>query len=272
MRLSRRTATRGVAWGGGGVAGAVAGVVGVLVAQASAARRAIGPQRAVPPYQDGRFGPPTGRSVRVALLGDSVAAGLGAEAVAETVSGVVVRGVMPVTGRPVTVMNHAVVGARSADLDRQVTRCLTARPDVAIIIVGANDVIHLVPRSRAARHLVEAIGRLRSAGCAVVVGTCPDLGTVRPVGSPLRLLARRLSRRLASAQRTAAAAAGAAAVSLHDALGPEFESNAEAYFAADLFHPSGLGYRRIAGLLLPEVLRALGVEPTTRRRELPGTP
>ena len=62
-------------------------------------KRDIGPQRGVPPYQDGRFGPPTGTSLRLAILGDSVAAGLGADSAADTVAGVVVRGVSAATGR-----------------------------------------------------------------------------------------------------------------------------------------------------------------------------
>lgn len=268
--LSRRTAARGAVLGSSGIAGAGAALLGVLVAQARAARRAIGPQRGVPPYQDGRFGPPTGTSIRLALLGDSVAAGLGADSAADTVAGVLVRGVTAASGRPVTVTNHAVVGARSADLERQVVRCLTARPHVAIIIIGANDVTHLVPRGRAAGRLAHAIAVLRSAGCEVVVGTCPDLGTVRPVGPPLQWVARTRSRQLAAAQRRVATAAGAEAVSLYDRLGPEFAAHAEVLFAPDRFHPSGLGYRRIGTHLLPPVLRALGMAVIRPRRELTG--
>jgi len=262
---SRHAAARGAAWGGGGMAGVAAAGLGVLVAQARIARRTIGRQRWVPPYQDGRFGPSTGRSFRLAVLGDSAAAGLGADTAAETVSGVLVRGVLAVTGRPVTMTNHAVVGAKSADLHRQVTRALTARPHVAVIIVGANDVTHLVPRSVAVRHLREATQALLDAGSHVVIGTCPDLGTIRPVGPPLRWVARELSRALASAQRRMALEVGAVPVDLYDLLGPEFAANAEAFFAPDRFHPSGMGYRRIGAALLPAVLAELGLAPGGRR-------
>lgn len=262
------TGRRTFAWGGGGLAGIAAAAFGVLVAQATSARRTIGPQRGVPPYQDGRFGPATGISIRLAILGDSVAAGLGAGSAAETVSGVLVRWVGAATGRPVVLTNHAVIGAKSADLARQVTRCLSAPPDVAIIIIGANDVTHLVPRGAAARRLTEAISALRGAGANVVVGTCPDLGTVRPVGPPLRWVARHRSRALARAQRRASVRSGAAPVNLYDLLGPEFQANSEALFAPDRFHPSGLGYRRIGAVLLPEVLLAVGVKPGPRHRQI----
>ncbi len=266
--MSPRPSRRSAALGSGGMAGAAAASLGVLVAQARMARRAIGPQRGVPPYQDGRFGPTTGTSLRLAIIGDSVAAGLGAETAWDTVAGVLVRGVSAASRRPVSMINHAVVGARSADLERQVTRCLSARPHVAVIMIGANDVTHLVPHQLAARRLTLAVERLSAAGTQVVVGTCPDLGTVRPVGPPLRWVARELSRSLARAQRRAAGRAGARTVNLYDLLGPEFEANAEALFGPDRFHPSGLGYRRIGAYVLPPVLDALGLQPAGPRREL----
>lgn len=263
-RVSRRSA----ALGGGGMAGAVAASLGVLAAQARAVKRDIGPQRGVPPYQDGRFGAGTGTSIRLAVLGDSVAAGLGADTAADTVAGVLVRAVVDAGRRPVMMINHAVVGARSSDLDRQVTRCLSARPHVAIIIVGANDVTHLVPRALAVGRLETAIERLVDAGTAVVIGTCPDLGTVRPVGPPLRWVARERSRSLAVSQRRTAIRAGATPVNLYDLLGPEFEANADAFFGPDRFHPSSMGYRRIGAALLPHVLAALNLEPARGRRAI----
>jgi lysophospholipase L1-like esterase len=272
MTPSRHDAARGAAWGGGALAGAGAAGLGILVAQARQAKRRIGRQRWVPPYQDGRFGPNRGTSIRLAILGDSAAAGLGADDAADTVSGVLARGVIDATGRPVTVTNHAVVGAQSADLDRQVTRCLSARPHVAVIIVGANDVTHLTPRPVAARQLRAAMQRLIDAGCAVVIGTCPDLGTIRPVGPPLRHVARRMSRSLARTQARTALQVGAVPVALHGLLGAEFEANAEALFSPDSFHPSGLGYRRIGQALLPAVLDALGVAPVSGRRMLTAGP
>jgi lysophospholipase L1-like esterase len=185
---------------------------------------------------------------------------------------VLVRGVLAATGRPVLLTNHAVVGARSADLDRQVTRALSQRPHVAVLIIGANDVTNLVPTRTAVRQLVAQVARLRDAGCEVVIGTCPDLGTIRPVGPPLRTVARRSSRTLAVAQARAVRPLGARPVPIHTLLGPEFIANAETFFAPDRFHPSGLGYRRIGQALLPDVLAALGVQPDLGRRAITAAP
>lgn len=238
-------------------AAAVAGIA-VLAAEALEARRRIGRQRTAPPYSDGRYGRGRGTSIRLAVLGDSGAAGLGADTRHDTMGAVIAAGVADAMHRGVVLQNHAVVGALTRDLSAQIDRALWSAPQVAIVFVGANDVTHVVPRARSARQLADAVARLRDAGSAVVVGTCPDLGTVRPIPQPLRAVMRRQSRRLADAQRAAAEAAGARVVALGSLLGPEFAASPEVMFSADRFHPSAEGYTAAGQALLPEVLAALG--------------
>jgi hypothetical protein len=125
-------------------------------------------------------------------------------------------------------------------------------------MVGANDVTHRVRPSEAVRHLVEAVRRLVAADCAVVVGTCPDLGTIEPIAQPLRTIARRWSRMLAAAQTIAVVEAGGRTVSLGDILGPEFAAD-RGMFSADRFHPSATGYARAAAAMLPSVVDAAGL-------------
>ncbi len=81
-------------------------------------------------------------------------------------------------------------------------------------MIGANDVTHHVPQRESVSELAMRVVRLRDAGCEVVVGTCPDLGTVEPIQHPLRWLARRWSRQLAAAQTIAVVEAGGRSVSL----------------------------------------------------------
>jgi lysophospholipase L1-like esterase len=104
------------------------------------------------------------------------------------------------------------------------------------------------------------IAALRESGCAVVVACCPDLGTVEPVPNPLRVVGRRLSRTLAAAQAMATEAAGGFPVELGALLGPEFAAEPRAYFSEDRFHPSSVGYRRAAEVILPTLLHAIAVE------------
>ena len=93
----------------------------------------------------------------------------------------------------------------------------------------------------------------------MVVGTCPDLGSVKPVLQPLRTVAARLSRRLAAAQTVAVAEAGGRAVSLGDLLARDFAEHPQLW-SADRFHPSAEGYRRVVDVLLPSLLEGLGVD------------
>lgn len=129
---------------------------------------------------------------------------------------------------------------------------------MAVVVVGGNDVTHRVPVADSIAQLRVAIAALQARGTEVVVGTCPDLGALRPVPQPLRALGSRASRQLASAQREAALAAGARAVSLAHVVGPFFITNPDEMFSLDLFHPSARGYKRTAKAMLPSVLAALG--------------
>ena len=238
-------------------AGATAiAAAGLLTAQAIEARRRIGPRRSTAPYADGRYGSGPGTSIRLAVLGDSGAAGLGAQRPDDTMGAILATALSEVSGRTVTLSNHAVIGAQTVDLDPQIDRALWTRPHVAVIMIGANDVTHLVPRALSARRLRRAVRRLRDAGIEVVVATCPDLGTVKPVPQPLRTVMRRSSRRLAASQASATLAAGGRAVPLGSLLGPEFDERPEVMFAEDRFHPSTDGYAAAAQALLPEVIAA----------------
>ena len=75
------------------------------------------------------------------------------------------------------------MGAQSKDLAAQVESALPIEPEIAIILVGANDVTHTVRPSQSVAYLSEAVTRLRGAGVAVVVGTCPDLGTIKAINA-----------------------------------------------------------------------------------------
>ena len=199
-----------------------------------------------------------GEPVRLVMLGDSLAAGLGADRRKDTLGARLARGLAQRAHRPVRLRTGAVVGAESAMLDAQIDALGDdARADVAVVVVGGNDVTHRVPVDDAARSLAAAVERLRALGCAVVVGTCPDLGALRPVPQPLRSLASRASRSLAEAQDAAARAAGARVVSLRRTVGPVFVEQPDEMFSLDRFHPSALGYRRTADALLPAVVAAL---------------
>lgn len=246
----------------GGVAGGTAyGARELLHRQAAHARRAIGkPLGEQAPDADRHYKRKYGEPVDLLVLGDSIAAGLGAEQAKHTLGGRLARGIATAAGRSVRLRTAAVVGSESSMLAAQLASLPPGyRPDVAVIVVGGNDVTHRVPVAESVRHLADAVDDLQARGAEVVVGTCPDLGALRPVPQPLRALGSRASRQLADAQRAAVLDRGARVVSLAHVVGPFFITNPDEMFSLDRFHPSAHGYKRTAKAMLPSVLAALGV-------------
>lgn len=255
---ARRIATA-AAYGSGGISVLSASLYGLLKVQARLARRTIaGVPMSGPPNPDGVYGTYPGEPISFTVIGDSCAAGYGVHTPEETPGALLAAGLAEIAERPVHLATVAKTGARSADLADQVDKALVTSPDVALIIIGGNDVTNRVPPADAVGMLITAVRRLRAAGCDVVVGTCPDLGAIRPIQPPLRWLARRWSRQLAAAQTFAVVEAGGRTVSLGSLLSPEFVAAPE-LFSPDLFHPSSAGYAHAAAAVLPSLASALGL-------------
>ena len=269
-RRARRLVT-GAMYGGGGVGLAGAGLVTLVRSEARWARRRVqaNAAKADPPSGDGVYGSGSGTPLVLAVLGDSSAVGHGVERSGETPGVLVAAGLAELAERPVRLVRLAVTGSVSRALEAQVERALAERPDVAMIMIGANDVTSRTKPAVSVRYLAEAVRRLVGTGCQVVVGTCPDLGTIRPISQPLRLLARRWSRQLAAAQTIAVVAEGGRTVSLGDVLGPTFAEDLS-LFSRDQFHPSAAGYAAAAAVMLPSIADSLGVWPASADRGLRG--
>jgi lysophospholipase L1-like esterase len=206
------------------------------------------------------MGPTAAPTLRLVLLGDSAAIGVGVEWLSETVGGQLARLLAdgtPDTGeRHVLLSSVGVAGSRSTDLATQVARALLGhRPDVAVVLIGAHDATALRNPDESAAHLGSAVRRLRGAGVQVVVGTCPDLGALRAIAPPLRQVAGLLGRRMAKAQTKAVEDAGGVVVDLARETGPVFRADGGT-LCYDGFHPSADGYRVWAHALYPAVEEA----------------
>jgi lysophospholipase L1-like esterase len=251
-RISRATATTLLAGAVGGVAllaGEVIAAKGRRYAKPTmglALRTSMGSSRAP--------------VLRLVLLGDSAAIGVGVEWLSETVGGQLARllaeGNAQAGERHVLLSSVGVAGSRSTDLATQVARALLGdRPDVAVVLIGQNDAAGLRSPEESAAHLSAAVQRLREAGVQVVVGTCPDLGALRSVAPPLRQVAGWLGRRMARAQAKAVEEAGGVVVELGEETGAVFRADAGT-LCYDGFHPSADGYRVWAHALYPAVADA----------------
>jgi lysophospholipase L1-like esterase len=245
-----------------GTALAALGARELVRQQARVARRAIGKPLGEDAHMaDKVYRARYGEPIDLLLLGDSIAAGLGADRPKRTLGAQLSKRVADRTRRAVRLHTAAIVGSETSMLRAQLAglpRGYVA--DVAVIVVGGNDVTHRVRPSVSCDHLAAAVTALKSRGTQVVVGTCPDLGALTAVPQPLRAIAGLASRQLANAQRDLVVGLGERAVSLREVVGPFFVTQPDEMFAMDRFHPSSAGYRRTAKAMLPSVLAALGEE------------
>jgi lysophospholipase L1-like esterase len=200
--------------------------------------------------------------LRLVLLGDSIAAGTGASDPTYALGAQLAGGLRrllasrPGGGRAVDLHVLAVPGATSHGLADQLEAALPLRPDVAVVIIGANDLIQLVPPPEAIAMLADTITRLRGVGAAVVGVTAPDLSIVPSIPPEYRAVLGEVSEEFATAQEHAIREAGGIPASLRTQLGAMFTED-PTLFSDDAFHPSDGGYAALADALLPFVQQAL---------------
>ena len=238
--------------------GALTAALAFLYGERVWTKRAVGTTTDRPPSPDGLYGSDLGGStLNVLFLGDSAAVGYGMKEVQHTPPALLGEGLAHVLDRPVYIRSRATVGAQSKDLFEQINAGIRPWPDVAVCVIGTNDVTHIRPSKKASEELASAIQYLRSGGTKVIVGTTPDLGTIRMIPQPLRTLSRAWSRYLAEKQTIAALNAGARTVSLGDLLGVLFDEHPDRMFGFDKFHPSAEGYANLVNVLLAPVVAAV---------------
>jgi lysophospholipase L1-like esterase len=242
----------------GGLSGAV---VGLLTEQGRRARLAIGVLEHLWPAPDGVYRDDGRDPLRFAVLGDSMAVGVGVTHPSQMPGALLAGALAEEAERPVRLSTYAVSGSTTRTLVPQVDAALRDAPQVALIVIGANDVTSRMGVGESAALLGEQVRRLRDAGCGVVVGTCPDLGVVRPIPQPLRFVGHRYSLRLAAAQAAEVSRAGGVPVPLANLLAPEFSARHADMFSSDRFHPSAVGYEAAAGVLLAPLCQVAGLWP-----------
>ncbi|WP_072479480.1 SGNH/GDSL hydrolase family protein [Amycolatopsis australiensis] len=192
--------------------------------------------------------------LRFCVLGDSLAAGVGSSRGEDTLGQRLARR-LRAAGHSVRLRVTGVPGARSADLGRQVGAAVRDGVDLALIVIGANDLAGFVSPAAGARQLQEAVARLVRAGARVVVVPAPDLGIVSRVPGAYRSLVSAASGEYARVQAEAASRAGGVVATAGPRLAARFAAE-PGLFSADRFHPSSAGYAAIAEALAPEVLAA----------------
>ncbi len=205
------------------------------------ARRARSGHRPYPDALDGTAriaGALDGRPVRIAWVGDSLAAGLGCDDVADTPAHLSAR----LLERAVDVTVHAVPGAKASEVLEHQLPEVDPYTDLVVLCVGANDVANSCSRAAYAQQVDEILTAL--APIPVVMLTLPDMAMPDRIAEPLRSLAGARARWFEAA-RAKVAARHDHVVSVDIASRPAGVTRraGRRMLCADRFHPAAEGYR-----------------------------
>ncbi|HYR06179.1 MAG TPA: SGNH/GDSL hydrolase family protein [Longimicrobium sp.] len=183
----------------------------------------------------------TGPALHLLVLGESPAAGVGAEDHHEALAGQVARALAARTGRRVRWRVLARNGATAASAREELLMPADAlAADVAVVALGVNDTLRLHSPGRWTRDLHRLIGLLRErcGAVPVVLASVPPMGVFPALPRPLRSV---LGLRAAVLDRAAARLAGEMDAVRHVPV-PLPPGAVDAFFCADRFHPSPYGY------------------------------
>ncbi len=205
---------------------------------------------------EGSFGPRDGAPLRFVVLGDSTAAGLGADSADEAYPSLLGRK-LGEDGLNVEMTGLGISGARVHDLlEEQVPQAVALEPDLIFVGIGANDVTHVTPLAEVRTDMVTALRRLQETGASVVVAGPPDMH-VFAWHEPLRSLAAWRGRYVADAIEEVARGLDIPVVQLAEETGPSFAKDPVGNHSSDEFHPSSQGYALWAEAIYPVLARAL---------------
>jgi EmrB/QacA subfamily drug resistance transporter len=254
-RRQRRTA------GSGATAAAAALLLPVLAAQGYRLRRTT-PRLPEAADREGLV-PDRYPALRLLVVGDSLAAGVGVDSHRVSAAGHLARRLSVQFRRSVSWHVVARNGATVRDVSqRLLPRCVEAlrgeRPDAVVVMVGINDLVRWRRLGAWRRDLDELIGGVRTrwdGTTPVVVTGLPPIERFPAIPQPLR---RVLAGRAVAMGRVLAAATRAGGVAYLPIPADGIGDGGPSMFSADGIHPSAEGYRRLADTLAPVLGDRLG--------------
>ena len=213
-----------------------------LAAEVMAARR----HRFVPsdpPLEiSGTIGPEDGEPLTLVVLGDSSVAGVGADAVEDTLT----YGVAKALSDQYRVSLHAlgVAGSRLCDVvGRQLPQLEDLGADIVLVCVGTNDVTHgttIREARRQLRLLVDGLAEV-APDAKVIVSGLPPAETATAFHRPLRDLLGFRALLFTRLYRSELTSHGISVFDIAKLTKSAFHGKRE-MFSADMFHPSSAGY------------------------------
>lgn len=196
---------------------------------------------------------PGPQPLRLLVLGDSTAAGVGADSQDDALPGHVGRELAARTGRGV---QWRAIGENGADARELIERYLDEATeeswDVVFLSIGANDALGLRPRWAFVRDIRTILERVRAASpqAVILVSSLPAFFRFELLPNPLRWNLYLHSRSLEDGARVVVEAFPGAHMS------PPPPPYTPDFFASDLFHPGPSGYRDWARFAIDDAVSA----------------
>ena len=210
----------------------------VVLPQARRARRVI-PR--LPDAAKPWSGEVPGRDpVSILVLGDSTAAGVGADTQDDALPGNLARRLSREWERGASWRAVGENGATTQDIVRRyLAEASTAKYDLIFLSIGANDALTLRSRAAFRRDFRTILRRLRSVSpkALILVSSFPGFGQFASLPNPLRWALALHSRSLEEAARRFVRSEPGVVMS------PPAPEYTDGFFATDGFHPSAKGYR-----------------------------
>ena len=220
-------------------------LAGGLILGMEAAYALLRPAPELPEFDpSGEFGDPALPTLRVVVLGDSSVTAPGVGGPDEIWVRIVCRRLSQ--HRHVLLHSLAVGGSRARTVvETQLEEAVRLDPDLVLISIGANDVIHGVPMRRFERDLDTIVSTLAATGALVFQSGVGDLGTIPRLYPPLRGLMTRRSLAYHRAHRRVGERHGATVVE-HRFDDRDLWLRDRSLWSEDLFHVSASGHARWA--------------------------
>jgi lysophospholipase L1-like esterase len=196
---------------------------------------------------------PGDNPLRLLVIGDSTAAGVGADTQDDALPGNLGRELAAHLGRGVEWRATGRNGATSRDLITDFLDDATSEAyDIVFLTVGANDALGIRSRGAFVRDIRTLLVRLREASpdALIIVSSLPGFSQFVLLPNPLRWNLYLHSTSLEEAAR----AVVAEFPHIHMSAPPP--KYTEGFFASDLFHPGASGYRDWARFAIDDAIRA----------------
>jgi len=201
---------------------------------------------AAQPWQGSQPGPDP---LRLLVLGDSTAAGVGAPTQWEALPGNLAREISQLLGRGVTWEARGRNGATARDL---VTDYLPDDSyDICFVSIGANDALGIRSRTAFGRDIRTVLEHLRATSprATIIMSSLPAFFRFELLPNPLRFNLYLHSQSLENEARRIVETIDGVVMS------PPPPPYTEGFFASDLFHPSAVGYRDWARFAVEDAVR-----------------